>query len=322
MLAAYGGTAAGWNMARLDLKFTFECNNRCVFCVQGDKREHEPDKSTAELREILLEKRTSCDAVVFTGGEVTLRDDLVEMVKHARDLGYSSIQIQTNGRRLSYLPYLDALLQAGVTEFAPALHGADSATHDELVCANGAFRQTVKGIGNVKKRGARVVLNTVIVQQNHRQLPAMVRLFHRLGIHQAQFAFVHALGAAEQNFAEVVPRYGRLLPFLHEALRLGEGAGIRMMTEAVPFCLMVGLERFVAERFMPSTAIVDGQRRIDDYADYRWNEGKLRGPPCAGCSWVGRCEGPWREYPERFGWDEFNPRGDVPEVVLAGQPAV
>lgn len=309
-------------MNRLDLKFSFQCNNRCVFCVQGDKREHEADKTTEELREILTEKRATCEGVVFTGGEVTLREDLLEMVELARTLGYGSIQIQTNGRRLSYAPYVDALMDAGVTEFAPALHGADAATHDKLVRAKGAFQQTVMGIANVRKRGARVVLNSVIVQQNYRQLPAMVRLFERLRIQQSQFAFVHALGTAEQFFAHVVPRYGRLLPFLHEALRIGERAGIRMMTEAVPFCLMNGYERFVAERIMPSTAIVDGTRRIDDYADYRWNEGKLRGPPCESCTWQQNCEGPWREYPERFGWDEFSPRDDVPDTVLAAQPAV
>ena len=309
-------------MTRLDLKFSFQCNNRCVFCVQGDKREYEPDKPTEELREILHEKRATCESVVFTGGEVTLREDLLEMVAEAKTLGYRSIQIQTNGRRLSYAPYVEALVEAGVTEFAPAIHGADARTHDKLTRAKGAFKQTLQGIVNARSRGARVVMNSVIVQQNYRQLPAMTRLFARLRVQQSQFAFVHALGTAEQFFAHVVPRYGNLLPFLHEALHIGEGAGMRMMTEAVPFCLMPGRERFVAERIMPSTAIVDGNRRIDNYADYRWNEGKLRGPPCETCTWRENCEGPWREYPERFGWDEFKLRTDDPDLVLAAQPAV
>jgi len=305
---------------RLDLKFGFDCNNRCVFCVQGDKRLHEGPKTTAELDALLRERRAQCDGVVFTGGEVTLRKDLLPMVDLAHKLGYRSIQIQTNGRMLSYQPYVDALIKAGATEFAPAIHGAQAETHDALTGAKGAFEQTCKGIQNVRRRGGFVIMNSVIVQQNYQQLPDTARLFVKLGVQQFQFAFVHALGSAEKNFPEVVPRYGELLPYLHEALRIGEEAGCRVMTEAVPFCLMNGMERFVAERIMPHTQIVDGHREIPSYEDYRWAEGKLRGPPCEACTWNQRCEGPWREYPQRFGWEEFTPRRDDPDVVLAAQP--
>jgi MoaA/NifB/PqqE/SkfB family radical SAM enzyme len=128
----------------------------------------------------------------------------------ARELGYRSIQIQTNGRMLSYAPFVDALLRAGATEFAPALHGADAATHDGLVRARGAFDQVLKGLAHLSRRGVRVVMNSVILQQNTEQLPAMARLFVGLGVQQFQFAFVHALGTAAQHFSWVVPRYSVL----------------------------------------------------------------------------------------------------------------
>lgn len=301
---------------RLDLKLTFQCNNRCLFCVQGDKRTHEPDRSHQQARDELAERRQHCDGVVFTGGEVTLRPDLPELVAYAKELGYRSIQIQSNGRRMSYLPYLDALLDAGANEIAPALHGATSVTHDSLTRAKGSFVQTVRGIEHARKRGAKVILNTVLVRQNTQELVAMVKLFGKLGVAQSQFAFVHALGTAEQHFADVVPRYQELQAPLREALLLGERLGIRMMTEAVPFCLLRGLERFAAEQHMPETAILDGGRVIECYAEYRWEEGKARGPQCKSCSFSSVCEGPWREYPAAFGWDEFVPRTDAPPAFL------
>lgn len=297
---------------RLDLKLTFQCNNRCVFCVQGDKRETEPDRSREQVEAELTERRATCDGVVFTGGEVTLRPDLPELVAFARELGYRSIQIQSNGRRMSYLPYLDALIEAGANEIAPAVHGATAATHDALVRSKGAFKQTVKGITHARDRGVRVILNSVIVRQNQGELVEMVRLFSRLGVAQAQFAFVHALGTAERNFDHVVARYPAIAPQLHEALLLGESLGMRMMTEAVPYCWLIGLERFVAEQWMPETAILDGSNTIDSYADYRWNEGKAHGDPCIECSYRQLCEGPWREYAEHFGWGDFTPRHDAP----------
>lgn len=307
--------------SRLDLKLTFQCNNRCLFCVQGDKRDHEPDREREQARAELAERRAHCDGVVFTGGEVTLRPDLLELVAYAHSLGYRSIQIQSNGRRMSYLPYLDALLDAGANEIAPALHGATSATHDSLTRAPGSFVQTVRGIEHARQRGARVILNTVIVRQNQDELVAMARLFARLGVSQSQFAFVHALGTAAQHFADVVPRYRALAQPLREALLLGESLGMRMMTEAVPYCFLRGLERFAAEQIMPDTAILDGSNTIECYADYRWDQGKLRGPPCQGCTFRAVCEGPWREYPETFGWDEFEPRDDAVPSFLLGRAA-
>ncbi len=79
------------------------------------------------------------------------------------------------------------------------------------------------------------------------------------------------------------------------------------MTEAVPDCVLRGLERFAAEANMPAIAILDGSRRIASYADYRCNEAEARGPSCGACRFAGVCERPWHEYPERFGWDEFVP---------------
>lgn len=303
-------------MARLDLKLTFQCNNRCVFCVQGDKRCHEPDREHDQVRAEIADRRESCDGIVFTGGEVSLRSDLPEVIAHARALGYRTIQVQSNGRRMSYGPYLEALCDAGMTEFAPAIHGATSAVHDALTRARGSFVQSVRAVELARRRGVRVVLNSVIVQQNVHQLSDMVRLFARIGAAQSQLAFVHALGTAAQNFEDVVPRYSQLERPLAEALLLGERLGMRMMTEAVPFCFLRDLERFAAESVMPETAILDGGHVIASYADYRWQQGKARGPGCDACTFAGRCEGPWREYPERFGWDEFQPRQDAPPALL------
>lgn len=51
--------------------------------------------------------------VTFTGGEATLRDDLVDLIRHAEDLG-QVCGLLTNGLRLVDPPYLDELLQSGL----------------------------------------------------------------------------------------------------------------------------------------------------------------------------------------------------------------
>jgi MoaA/NifB/PqqE/SkfB family radical SAM enzyme len=293
--------------ARVDVKVGFSCNNRCVFCVQGDKRDSVSDFSTDEVKRTLEEARKTADSIVFTGGELTLREDVVELVRHARSLGFSVIQIQTNGRMLAYEKFVDRLSAAGANEFSPALHGHVADLHDWLTGSPGSFDQTCAGIKNVKARGFSVLTNTVVVRSNFRHLPEIARLLISLGADQYQFAFVHPVGSAGRNFDAVVPRMAMIEPYVKAGLSLGIKAGRTVMTEAIPYCFMGGFEQYVAERIIPRTKIFDAGFVVEDYTEFRLTEGKAKGPDCPKCIHFDYCEGPWKEYPEKFGWDEFVP---------------
>lgn len=294
-------------MERVDVKCGFSCNNRCLFCVQGDKRYDYPDKTTAEVKAVLDTVGRESDSIVFTGGEVTIRADFAELVAYAKSVGFKHIQVQTNGRMFAAKGYIERLIEAGANEFSPALHGHTPELHDYLVNAPGAFKQTVKGIQNLKALGQVVVLNSVITRPGYRHLPDMARLFVALKVDQYQFAFVHALGSAGAHFDAIVPRKSLVEPYVKEGLAIGIRSRLRVMTEAIPYCFMGGFEPCVAERFIPQTKIVDADWVVEDYTAYRWNEGKTKGPECPRCAYFAECEGPWREYPEHFGWDEFVP---------------
>lgn len=292
---------------RIDLKVGFACNNRCHFCVQGDKRARYAPRALEELRAVLRDERARVSSVVFTGGEPTVRKELPELVAYARELGYERIQIQSNGRMFSHVGYLQRLIACGANEFSPALHGHVAALHDYLTAAPGAFAQTVTGIRNLKSLGQLVLTNTVVTRSNYRHLPEIARLLVSLGVDQYQLAFVHPVGTAGTEYDQIVPRMELAAPYLVEGLRVGIRAGKRVMTEAVPPCVIPGYEGYVAEGIIPRTAIYDAESTIQDYTRYRLDEGKLRGPECPRCVHVAACEGPWREYPERYGWDEFRP---------------
>ena len=98
---------------RIDIKIGFACNNLCRFCVQGDKRHRVKAPTTRKVREELESGRKRADGVVFTGGEPTLRRDLPELVSFAREVGYETIQIQTNGRTFASRRYCEQMIEAG-----------------------------------------------------------------------------------------------------------------------------------------------------------------------------------------------------------------
>jgi peroxiredoxin Q/BCP len=70
---------------------------------------------------------------------------------------------------------------------------------------------------------------------------------------------------------------------------------------------MPGYERFVSELYIPPTEIVYDGFVVPDYKRDRVDRGKTRFPQCATCRFEPMCEGPWREYPEMLGSDEFQP---------------
>jgi len=296
-------------MKRIDLKIAFGCNNMCLFCVQGKKREKHPPKDLALLRREMEQGFAEGGReLVLTGGEPTLHRDFLDIIRAARKTGYRNIQIQSNGRMFRYLDFCRAAAEAGATEASPALHGSRAELHDFLTGSAGAFRDTVRGIANLKKAGFKVIANTVITKPNTRDLPALARLLAALGADQFQFAFVHILGSAAANAKWLIPKKSVIEPYVKRGLDIGAAAGLRVMTEAIPYCFMKGYEEFVAERIIPETKIFDAGSVIEDFGRYRMSEGKAKGPKCSGCMFFRKCEGPWREYPELFGWGEFVPR--------------
>jgi MoaA/NifB/PqqE/SkfB family radical SAM enzyme len=304
--------------SRVDIKIGFACNNRCEFCVQGNKREHHGPRSIEQMRADLEEgRRLGATGIVLTGGEPTIHASVLEVARLAREIGYSVVQAQSNGRLFSHLPFCKEAIASGINEFALALHGVRAQTHDRLTRAPGSFRQTVAGIRNLVKLGQRVLTNTVINSVNFRELPELAQLLVKLGVSQYQFAFVHILGTAAKNAAWLVPRKTDVMPFVKAGLDVGLRAGVRCMTEAIPFCFLQGYEECVAEQIIPRTVVFDADVTLEDYTIYRQTEGKAKGPMCARCLYFDRCEGPWIEYPALFGWDELCPaeREDGAEIA-------
>jgi hypothetical protein len=160
----------------------------------------------------------------------------------------------------------------------------------------------VRGIRNLRALGQPVLTNTVIVRSNMRNAPAIARLLVSLDVQQFQFAYVHPVGTAGgaadgEGITTVVPRFEIAAPYLARGLQVGRDAGVPCCTEAVPYCVLPGAV-------------------VDDYRAYRRHEGKLKGPECPACRWFELCEGPWREYPQTYGFGELRPvPPDAPAAV-------
>ena len=98
------------------LEVTQHCNLHCRFCfADGGKSAQDP--SLEEMKTAIREIAAKCGRPLlqFSGGEPTLRDDLPELVRYAKEAGCSYTQVNTNGIRLAEDPdFAERLREAGL----------------------------------------------------------------------------------------------------------------------------------------------------------------------------------------------------------------
>lgn len=98
------------------LEVTKRCNLCCRYCfANGGGAADEPsiDILKSAIRDIA--ERCGKPLLQLSGGEPTLRDDLPELVRYAKEVGCSYVQLNTNGLRLAEDPaYAAALADAGL----------------------------------------------------------------------------------------------------------------------------------------------------------------------------------------------------------------
>ncbi|MEM4246370.1 MAG: radical SAM protein, partial [Candidatus Bathyarchaeia archaeon] len=85
---------------------TNRCDLNCWYCFfYAEKSGYVYEPTLEQIREMFRvlrsERPVPCNAVQLTGGEPTLRDDLVEIIRIAKEEGIDHVQLNTDGIRLA-----------------------------------------------------------------------------------------------------------------------------------------------------------------------------------------------------------------------------
>ena len=293
------------------------CNNSCLFCFdRGLGVPAPPDLRGIAAQLDRLRGRTR--AVIFTAGEPTLSPLLEPAARAARRRGYSHIGLVTNGRRLQDPALARRLLEAGINDIHVALHAPAPAAHDAITRRPGSFAQTVRGLENLsacRRRSAfRFEIGCTLIRANVPLLRPMYDFTRQFPIDLLHFNVVEPCGAAQDDFARVVPRYRDVLDAAHRS-------GLDFLRPdlclaRVPLC--AGGFAWVQE-----TYLFGDQAKVQAYDPVA---GKVKGPPCRACALARSCPGQWARYVEAYGWKEFTPvvhpsrRSGRTFRVLTGSP--
>jgi radical SAM protein with 4Fe4S-binding SPASM domain len=166
---------------RMDLAITYRCNNDCAHCYNARERTF-PELHTQNWKHILDQLwALGVPHIVFTGGEATLRNDLPELIAHAESNGQIT-GLNTNARRLADAKYVQTLVDAGLDHVQITVESCDEQIHDQMMCARGAFRQTIQGLKNVLKTRLYVMTNTTMLRTNVHKIPDTLDFLAELGV--------------------------------------------------------------------------------------------------------------------------------------------
>jgi radical SAM protein with 4Fe4S-binding SPASM domain len=168
---------------KADIALTYACNNACPHCYNEAERFTMPSLSFTEWKRVLDKlEEIGVPHIILTGGEPTLHPDLTTIIRYADQLGLV-VGMNTNGRMLAQKSRTQAIANAGLNHVQITLESWDAGVHNRMVNAEGAFRQTVKGIQNALDCGIHTITNTTITRQNAHQAPEIVDFIHELGLH-------------------------------------------------------------------------------------------------------------------------------------------
>jgi len=112
------------------VEVTNHCNLNCPICfatANGCGYDFHPDLGQIRgMFQTVIDYVKSPRCVQISGGEPTVRDDLPEIVKMAKDMGIEHIEINTNAIRIAKdMEYLKKLKEAGVDDFYLQFDGTD-----------------------------------------------------------------------------------------------------------------------------------------------------------------------------------------------------
>lgn len=189
---------------------TRRCNLRCRYCVLPTEESPGADLSTDEVKRVFAQMAQDFDPagimIGITGGEATLRPDLVEIVEYMVRLGFRTVAVDSNG--VAYgrdLSLLDRLVDAGMRCPTISVDGIGEAQRVLRGDAS-AGAHTWRAIEYVQRRYPDLGTTTICAASplNLTEVPAVFQRFEDLGIRFARMSAIFPVGRAADAPDEVL----------------------------------------------------------------------------------------------------------------------
>lgn len=237
------------------VRLTFECNNRCIFCLDSDTHDGRMRDREEVKQQIIEGRKAGATRLILSGGEPTIHPSYVDFIKLGRMAGYTKIQTVTNGRLFQYQDFVDRCIDAGLDEITFSLHGPNARVHDALVGVKGAWEQESAGLRRAletRDRTGRPIVNVDIVinKANVKHLKEMLDLFISWGVHEFDLLQVVPFGRAfTEGRTTLFYDLAEMQPYLREAFEYTKRPGMHIWLNRFPPPHLEGFEHLIQDPY-------------------------------------------------------------------------
>jgi molybdenum cofactor biosynthesis enzyme MoaA len=294
----------------LDIVLHYDCNLKCTYCTCAGEMRHRKGLTAAEiLPHVDRAAAAGCIALSITGGEPTIRHDLLPLIRYARHRGFSDIKIQTNGLVFSTANNVERALEAGVTRIGLSVHGHNSRDADAYarITQSGPESHTLflAAVDHLVAADVTLSADLIVMTETVDTLLDGLADLHKRGIQAFNLWYV-SLTDDNRNNVDSMPRISDALATIVACMDYGRAQGVVVNSLHLPRCVLPGYETHVTHPGVGRNVLVVTPESTFQLSDSRLSGG-CKPDRCNDCTYNPVCPGLREDYVARFGDDELQP---------------
>jgi radical SAM protein with 4Fe4S-binding SPASM domain len=165
----------------ISIEVVSKCNLKCIHCYADSTPRKDIGLPSVTLKRVISEAaELGCKALQLTGGECLLREDLTDLIEHAKGEGFGIIEIFTNATMLTE-DMVKFLANEGI-QVATSIHSFRAEIHDAITGVPGSFESTLRNLKLLLSYGVPTRTATIAMRQNEDDLEATTTFLLKLGV--------------------------------------------------------------------------------------------------------------------------------------------
>jgi radical SAM protein with 4Fe4S-binding SPASM domain len=169
------------NLRFINWDITSLCNLRCAHCRNEVHQKLPGELTTPEAKALIdsIARDFSIEWISMGGGEPLLRENLFEIVEHARE---REIQVVLNSNGY-FIDRENArkIRESGVVSVQISIDGLEE-THDRFRGKRGAFQRALEAIENLQEVGVRTTVRSTLTRETVADIPPLIDLLKARGV--------------------------------------------------------------------------------------------------------------------------------------------
>jgi putative heme d1 biosynthesis radical SAM protein NirJ2 len=226
---------------------TNACNLNCPHCYR-DASKALPDELTTSEAKAMLQQISEAGfmIMIFSGGEPLLRDDIFELVEHARGLGLRPV-FGTNGTLLNR-ETVKRLKESGAAAMGISLDSTDAEKHDRFRGVPSGFDKTMEGMENCREAGLRFQIHTTVMDWNYDEIEQITDLAIESGAIAHHIFFLVPTGRAA-HLASGIMKAEKYEDLLERIMDRQEEVPIELKPTCAPQFMRIAKQKGMKMRF-------------------------------------------------------------------------